>query len=109
MIPAFKSGFKAVSVAMMQAFPTAFFKSMIFLFKEGPAETTITGTVDGLKPAFLFEHEDLSKVPMVRMTGVSIEPMKLHKGKKFFYYSGSGLENEMLLTDGFFSSFSIFS
>ena len=52
--------------------------------------------VDGLKPAFLFEHEDLSKVPMVTMTGVSIEPMKLHKGKKFFYYSGSGLENEML-------------
>lgn len=52
--------------------------------------------VDGLKPDILFEHKDLSKVPMVTMTGVSIGPMKLHKGKKFFYYSGSEFENEIL-------------
>lgn len=52
--------------------------------------------VDGLKPAALFEHKDISKVPMVTMTGVSVEPMKLHKGKKFFYYSGSSFECEML-------------
>lgn len=52
--------------------------------------------VDGLKPALLFKHKDLSKVAMVTMTGVSIEPMQLHKGKKFFYYSGSSLENQIL-------------
>lgn len=52
--------------------------------------------VDGLKPDILFEHKDLSRVPMVTMTGVSIGPMKLHKGKKFFYYSGSDFENEVL-------------
>lgn len=52
--------------------------------------------VDGLKPGLLFEHKDISKVPMVTMSGVSIEPMRLHKGKKFFYYSGSGFENQIL-------------
>lgn len=52
--------------------------------------------VDGLKPASLFEHKDISKVPMVTMTGVSVEPMQIHKGKKFFYYSGSAFENKML-------------
>ncbi len=40
--------------------------------------------IDGLKPGLLFEHKDLSKVPMVTMTGVSVEPMQYHKGKKFF-------------------------
>lgn len=52
--------------------------------------------VDGLKPGKLFEHKDISKVPMVTMTGVSVEPMQLHKGKKFFYYSGVRLEDKML-------------
>lgn len=52
--------------------------------------------VDGLKPATLFEHKDISKVPMITMTGVSVEPMKIHKGKKFFYYSGSPFENKIL-------------
>ena len=52
--------------------------------------------VDGLKPAVLFEHKDLSKAAMVTMTGVSIEPMKMHKGKKFFYNSGSMFENQIL-------------
>lgn len=52
--------------------------------------------VDGLKPAALFEHKDISKVPMVTMTAVSVDPMKLHKGKKFFYYSGSTFENQIL-------------
>lgn len=52
--------------------------------------------VDGLKPAKLFEHKAISKVAMVTMTGVSIDPMKIHKGKKFFYYSGSTFENKML-------------
>ena len=52
--------------------------------------------VDGLKPSALFEHKDISKVPMVTMTGVSVEPMKIHKGKKFFYYSGSAFENKIL-------------
>lgn len=52
--------------------------------------------VDGLKPATLFEHKDISKVPMVTMTGVSVEPMQIHKGKKFFYYSGSAFENKIL-------------
>ena len=31
--------------------------------------------IDGLKPGLLFEHKDLSKVPMITMTGVSVEPM----------------------------------
>lgn len=52
--------------------------------------------IDGLKPGLLFEHKDLSKVPMVTMTGVSVEPMDYHKGKKFFYYSDSQYEEEML-------------
>lgn len=52
--------------------------------------------VDGLKPVKLFEHKDISKVPMVTMTGVSIEPMKYHKGKKFFYYAESDLECHLL-------------
>lgn len=52
--------------------------------------------VDGLKPAELFEHKDISKVPMVTMTAVSTEPMDLHKGKKFFYDSGSPYETEMV-------------
>jgi len=54
--------------------------------------------VDGLKPANLFVHKDISKVAMVTMTGVSVEPMDLHKGKKFFYYSGSPYEGEILKT-----------
>lgn len=53
--------------------------------------------VDGLKPALLFEHKELSKVPMVTMTGVAAAPMKLHKGKKFFYVSGSEFEAHVLL------------
>ena len=53
--------------------------------------------VDGLKPGKLFEHKDISKTAMVTMTQVAVEPMKLHKGKKFFYYSGSKLEDELLL------------
>lgn len=52
--------------------------------------------VDGLKPAELFEHKDISKTGMVTMTGVSIEPMALHKGRKYFYDSGSVLETEMI-------------
>lgn len=52
--------------------------------------------VDGLKPANLFQHKDISKVGMVTMTGVSVEPMKIHKGKKFFYWSGSGFEGKIL-------------
>lgn len=52
--------------------------------------------IDGLKPGILFEHKDLSKVPMVAMTGVSVEPMQYHKGKKFFYNSSSPLEENIL-------------
>lgn len=52
--------------------------------------------IDGLKPGLLFEHKDISKVPMVTMTGVSLEPMAYHKGKKFFYYSSSPLEQKIL-------------
>jgi hypothetical protein len=52
--------------------------------------------IDGLKPGVLFEHKDLSKVPMVTMTGVSVEPMQYHKGKKFFYYSSSPYEQKIL-------------
>lgn len=57
--------------------------------------------VDGLKPGLLFEHKELSKVPMVTMTGVSVEPMKMHKGKKFFYYSGSPFEHHILRAVGY--------
>lgn len=53
--------------------------------------------IDGLKPGVLFEHKDLSKVPMVTMTGVSVEPMEYHKGKKFFYYSSSPFEHKLLV------------
>lgn len=56
--------------------------------------------IDGLKPGVLFEHKDLSKVPMVTMTGVSVEPMKYHKGKKFFYYSSSPFEHQILIELG---------
>lgn len=52
--------------------------------------------VDGLKPAELFMHKGISKSGMVTMTGVSVEPMKMHKGKKFFYYSGSDFETKIL-------------
>lgn len=52
--------------------------------------------IDGLKPGLLFEHKDISRVPMVTMTGVSVEPMRYHKGKKFFYYSGSPFEHQIL-------------
>lgn len=41
--------------------------------------------IDGLKPGILFEHENISKVPMVTMTGVSVEPMEYHKGKNFLF------------------------
>lgn len=54
--------------------------------------------VDGLKPGLLFEHPDISKVPMVTYTVVAEKPMKIHKGKKFFTYSGSALENELIAT-----------
>lgn len=52
--------------------------------------------VDGLKPAELFEHKDISKVGMVTMTAVSTEPMDIHKGRKFFYYSNSPYETELI-------------
>lgn len=52
--------------------------------------------IDGLKPGKLFEHQDISKIPMVTMTAVSVEPMQLHKGKKFFYYSSSPFEHQIL-------------
>lgn len=52
--------------------------------------------VDGLKPAELFDHKDISKVGMVTMTAVSRDPMDIHKGKKFFYYSGSIFETELV-------------
>lgn len=53
--------------------------------------------IDGLKPGVLFEHKDISRVPMVTMTGVSVEPMQYHKGKKFFYNSSSPLEQKILM------------
>lgn len=56
--------------------------------------------IDGLKPGILFEHKDISKVPMVTMTGVSVEPMKYHNGKKFFYYSSSPFEQQILMDLG---------
>lgn len=49
--------------------------------------------IDGLKPEVLFQHKDISKVPMVTMTAVSTEPMACHKGKKFFYGADSALED----------------
>lgn len=52
--------------------------------------------VDGLKPAELFEHKDISKCGMVTMTAVSKEPMDMHKGKKYFYYSNSPYETELI-------------
>lgn len=52
--------------------------------------------VDGLKPGSLFQHKDISKVPMVTMTAISTDPMKIHNGKKFFYSSDSALETEIM-------------
>lgn len=52
--------------------------------------------VDGLKPGVLFQHKDISKVPMVTMTAIATEPMKIHKGKKFFYASDSAIEEEIM-------------
>ncbi len=52
--------------------------------------------VDGLKPGDLFQHKDISRVPMVTMNAISIEPMQLHNGKKFYYRSGSALEMEII-------------
>ncbi|MCM1256243.1 MAG: DUF115 domain-containing protein [Roseburia sp.] len=52
--------------------------------------------VDGLKPAELFEHKDISKTAMVTMTAVSREPMDLHKGRKLFYTSDSPFETELI-------------
>lgn len=51
--------------------------------------------IDGLKPEVLFQHKDISKVPMVTMTAVSTEPMSCHKGKKFFYGAESAFEDEL--------------
>lgn len=51
--------------------------------------------IDGLKPEVLFQHKDISKVPMVTMTAVSTEPMACHKGKKFFYGADSAFEDEL--------------
>lgn len=51
--------------------------------------------IDGLKPEILFQHKDISRVPMVTMTGVSTEPMALHKGRKFFYSADLALEDEL--------------
>ncbi len=51
--------------------------------------------IDGLKPEVLFQHKDISKVPMVTMTAVSTEPMACHKGKKFFYGAESAFEDEL--------------
>lgn len=52
--------------------------------------------VDGLKPGILFEHKEISKVPMVTMTAISVEPMKIHKGKKFFYASDNAIEEKIM-------------
>lgn len=52
--------------------------------------------VDGLKPALLFEHKDISKVPMVTMTPVSVESMDAHKGKKIFYWGENPYEDELI-------------
>lgn len=52
--------------------------------------------IDGLKPGSLFEHKELSRVPMVTMTAVAVDPMRYHKGKKFFYYSSSLFEDQLL-------------
>lgn len=52
--------------------------------------------IDGLKPEILFQHKDISKVPMVTMAAVSTEPMACHKGKKFFYTSDSAFERRIL-------------
>ena len=52
--------------------------------------------VDGLKPGDLFKHKDISRVPMVTMTAISVEPMEFHKGKKFFYQSDSMIETELM-------------
>ncbi|MEH2944202.1 6-hydroxymethylpterin diphosphokinase MptE-like protein [Lachnospiraceae bacterium KK002] len=49
--------------------------------------------IDGLKPDILFQHKDISRVPMVAMTAVSTGPMTYHKGKKFFYGADSALED----------------
>lgn len=51
--------------------------------------------IDGLKPGMLFQHKDISKVPMVTMTAVSTEPMVNHKGKKFFYAAESAFEDHL--------------
>lgn len=51
--------------------------------------------VDGLKPGNLFAHKDISKVPMVTMNAISVEPMQMHKGKKFYYPSGAEIEGEL--------------
>lgn len=52
--------------------------------------------VDGLKPIELFQHKNISKTGMVTMTAVAPPPMDFHKGKKFFYYSGSPFEVELV-------------
>mgnify|MGYP004507802149 CR=1 FL=1 len=52
--------------------------------------------VDGLKPGDLFKHKDISKVPMVTMNAISVEPMEIHKGRKFFYASDSMIETELM-------------
>lgn len=51
--------------------------------------------VDGLKPGTLFQHENISKVPMVTFMVVAEEPMRIHRGKKFFAASGSPLEYKL--------------
>lgn len=60
--------------------------------------------IDGLKPEILFQHKDISKVPMVTMTAVSTEPMACHKGKKFFYGAESAFEEwltgDVSMSDG---------
>lgn len=49
--------------------------------------------VDGKKPTELMNHPRISEVPLVTCLIVAKGIMDLHKGKKFFYSSGSTIES----------------
>ena len=54
--------------------------------------------IDGKKPAFLFEHPEFSKIPLLTCVCVAKDVMNLHRGKKIFYLDGDTYESSVIKT-----------
>jgi len=76
-IPSRNKGFNAVSTAIIKAFPFAFFSSWIFLFKEGPAATTIPVTSIGIARKSCIVLYPLYKYFALRNTFIDVTSAKV--------------------------------